>query len=436
VRASGRAGFLDVPCVGAVEKIHFLLDSATIAIVGGGPAGAVAAANLAHAGRRVVLFDEKLAWEKPCGGGLTPKAIAAWPFLREAQAGCNWVRRCELIGPSGRRVSFQLRRPIAIFSRRMLNGLLLKRARAAGAEVIRDRVREIAGSAGEWRLRLADGMRRATHVVLAAGARNSFRPQFSQPFAPDDLMTTAGYYIPGRGDVMRIQFLPGLHGYVWIFPRSDHFSAGICGKLGSQSTAQLRRLLERTLSQLGMDFAGAQFFAHILPALCSPTLREAPVCGPGWAMIGDAAGFVDPITGEGLYYAMRSGELLAQAVLEGRPESYPALLQQDFLPELQTAARIAGRFYAGNWMGQAVIERVVQFTANSSSFRALMCDMFSGEQGYTDLRRRLYRTLPAMLAESLASVLRLEPSRGARPPVSRMNPVANTSQRPSGLQSL
>ncbi|HZP16609.1 MAG TPA: NAD(P)-binding protein, partial [Terriglobales bacterium] len=60
-----------------------------IAILGGGPAGAFAAAELARAGRDVLLFDEKLAWEKPCGGGLTDKAIVRWPFLRDAQVERN-----------------------------------------------------------------------------------------------------------------------------------------------------------------------------------------------------------------------------------------------------------------------------------------------------------------------------------------------------------
>jgi len=106
---------------------------------------------------------------------------------------------------------------------------------------------------------------------------------------------------------------------------------------------------------------------------------------------------------------MRSGELAAQAVLAGRPESYAELVRHDFLPELETAARIAGRFYGGRWMGEPVIERMVQFTAHSPSFRDLMRDMFTGIQGYVDLRRRLYRSLPRMLAEGLSSVLRLPP---------------------------
>ena len=86
----------------------------TIAIVGGGPAGAFAAAGLSRAGRDVLLFDEKLAWEKPCGGGLTPKAIERWPFLREAIVERNWISDCELIAPSGRKVRFSLRDQIAI----------------------------------------------------------------------------------------------------------------------------------------------------------------------------------------------------------------------------------------------------------------------------------------------------------------------------------
>jgi flavin-dependent dehydrogenase len=93
-----------------------------IAVVGGGPAGAFAAARLAAAGRSVLLFDEKLAWEKPCGGGLTDKAVARWPFLGELPVERNWITNCELIAPSGAGVRFDLEKQIAIFSRLTLNG--------------------------------------------------------------------------------------------------------------------------------------------------------------------------------------------------------------------------------------------------------------------------------------------------------------------------
>src|ERR1700687_3829410 len=110
-----------------------------IAIIGGGPAGALAAEHLARAGREVLLFDEKLAWEKPCGGGLTDKALARWPFLRDTEVEHNWISDCKLIAPSGRKVALQLDRPIAIYSRFAMNSLLLERARDSGAEVLRER---------------------------------------------------------------------------------------------------------------------------------------------------------------------------------------------------------------------------------------------------------------------------------------------------------
>jgi len=97
----------------------------SIAIVGGGPAGAFAGDLLAAGGRKVLLFDEKLAWEKPCGGGLTHKALSQYPFLREAHAESKFIQQCELASPAGRRARFQLRHPLAIFSRLALNGLLL-----------------------------------------------------------------------------------------------------------------------------------------------------------------------------------------------------------------------------------------------------------------------------------------------------------------------
>ena len=378
-----------------------------IAIIGGGPAGSSAAALFSHGSHKVTLLDEKLAWEKPCGGGITDKALARYEYLRDLGAQRNWVDRCELVSPSGRRVTFHLGRPVAIFSRRVLNGFLLERAERAGAEIRKQRVVGIEGQPGNWRLRTQGEEIPAEFIVLATGARNPFRAQFSKAFSAEDLMATAGYFIPGSTGCMQIRFLSGLHGYIWIFPRPDHFSAGICGKMGHKSTAELRRLLERNLAEAGLDLSGGTFYSHLLPSLRVATLRHAPVCGDGWAAIGDAAGFADPITGEGLYYALRSAELLSEAIIAGEPTSYRARLKKDFLPELEMAARIADRFFTGSWMGEAVTERMVQFTANSPKFQQLMCDMFAGSQGYLTLRQRLYRSLPRMIAESAVNSLGL-----------------------------
>jgi flavin-dependent dehydrogenase len=217
-------------------------------------------------------------------------------------------------------------------------------------------------------------------------------------------MATAGYYVPGTSDRMQVRFLEGLDGYIWTFPRADHFSAGICGKMsGGKATAELRRMVEAFLAAEGFQLGKAEFFSHVLPAPSLDMLKRAPFAGDGWAMVGDAAGFVDPITGEGLYYAFRSAELLSEALIAGRPEAYRTLLSQDLMPELAAAARYADKFFRGTFLGQPILERMVQFTAESQRFRALISDLFAGAQAYVSLRGRCYRQLLPVLWDVVAT---------------------------------
>ena len=383
----------------------------SIAIVGGGPAGALAGALLAADGREVRIFDEKLAWEKPCGGGLTFKALRQYPFLADAgsetnsKSNSNSVDHCELISPSGNRVRFRMQHPVAIFSRLALNGLLLERAEKTGAILLRDRVTRITGQPGDWHLTTSRGEHRAAYLVLAAGARNPFRAQFCSPLSAADLMATAGYFIPVRSSLMQIQFLSGLSGYIWVLPRPDHVSAGIAAKMGETSTRELRNIFETWLGKNGFSLDGARFYSHILPALRAETMDELQVSGEGWSIVGDSAGLVDPITGEGLYYALRSAELCAEALLSGKPHQYRIRLEEEVLPELKLAARVSDRFYKGQVFGESVAERMITLTAQSESFRDLMSDLFAGIQGYRDLKQRLYRILPSVMAEEFAGTL-------------------------------
>src|SRR5882672_1784905 len=360
-----------------------------IAIVGGGPAGAFAAELLAAGGKKVLLFDEKLAWEKPCGGGLTHKALSQYPFLGEARSQSKFIQHCELVSPAGRRTRFELRHPLAIFSRLALNGLLLERASSAGVEVRKERVTRISGADGSWHLTTPSGQYEATYLVLAAGARNPFRSQFVSAISPDDLMVTAGYFIPGESSLVQIQFLKNISGYIWVFPRPDHLSAGIAAKMGETSTAELRRQLEQWLGENSFQLDGARFYSHILPAFRGQTLDEMKVCGRGWTMVGDSAGLVDPITGEGLYYSLRSAELCAESLLADDPALYATQLEEEILSELKIAARVSQRFYTGQVFGESVLERMISLTQQNENIRELMSDLFAGIQSYQGLRSRL-----------------------------------------------
>src|SRR5258707_2469396 len=103
------------------------INMADIAIVGGGPSGAMCGEQLARAGHKVEIFDEHLAWEKPCGGGLTHKAIQCFPFLLDNPYPKKLVNSVELISSNDHRATLDMPNPIVIYSRTLLNGLLLNR---------------------------------------------------------------------------------------------------------------------------------------------------------------------------------------------------------------------------------------------------------------------------------------------------------------------
>ena len=372
-----------------------------VAILGGGPAGAFAAERLASAGLGVVLMDEKLAWEKPCGGGLTCKAYGQYPFLIDNQTPKRFVTETVLAAPAAGEVMLQLGDPLLIYSRFDLNRMLLERAERAGAQIEKVRVTGMERRGVGWQLRTPSGVLDADYCIVATGARNPLR-DVGTKLEPSDAMSALGYYVPGEQSRIDIQFLPGLEGYIWVFPRCGHLSVGICGK--GEPALALRQRLERYMSEHGIAWKGAQFYSHLLPALDTKSWKRNRVAGEGWMAVGDAAGLVDPVTGEGLYYAMRSADLAAQSLLADaspteNPERYRKLLRRDFAADLEFGSRLAKRVFLGRFLLSSVPSRMVQFTRRSPRFAAIMQDLFAGRQPYLGLKRRLMHNLNGSLYE-------------------------------------
>jgi flavin-dependent dehydrogenase len=265
-----------------------------VAILGGGPAGAFAAERLASAGLDTIVFDEKLAWEKPCGGGLTYKAYHTYPFLIENNTPKKMVAEMVLAAPRAKAATLRLSQPLLIYSRIDLNRLMLERAERAGARIEKARVLETTRTSAGWRLRTSSGSLDADFCILATGARNPLRDLGTQLTA-QDTMSALGYYVVGDQAQIDIQFLPHLEGYIWVFPRCGHLSVGICGK--GEPAASLRKRLEIYMAQRGLCSKGAAFYSHLLPSLETPAWKKNRVAGEGWLAVGDAAGLVDPITG-------------------------------------------------------------------------------------------------------------------------------------------
>jgi geranylgeranyl reductase family protein len=373
-----------------------------VAILGGGPAGAFAAEQLASAGMNVLVFDEKLAWEKPCGGGLTYKAYSQYPFLIDNDTPKRLVTETTLSAPGAGEVSLKLDEPLLIYSRLDLNRMLLERAERAGAQIEKARITGLARYGSAWQLRTTSGTADADFCIVATGARNPLRDVGTE-LRPQDAMSALGYYIPGDQEHIDIQFLPGLEGYIWVFPRCGHLSVGICGK--GEPAILLRRRLEQYLDERGVHWKGASFYSHLLPSLDSGSWKQNRVAGEGWMAVGDAAGLVDPITGEGLYYAIRSADLAARALLSEvsslaeKMNNYRRLLRRDFTADLEFGSRLAKRVFLGRFLLGSVPARMVQFTRRSPRFSAIMRDLFSGRQPYLGLKQRLLRNLHPSLYE-------------------------------------
>lgn len=373
-----------------------------VAVLGGGPAGAFAAERLARAGLDTVVIDEKLAWEKPCGGGLTYKAYHQYPFLIENNTPKKVVTDTYLAAPRAGEVKMGLSRPLVIYSRLDLNRMLLDRAEEAGAQLEKTRVLEINRSGRSWNLKTRHGSLDADFCVVATGARNSLR-NVGTEWTAGDTMYALGYYVPSKQDHIDIQFLANLEGYIWVFPRCGHLSVGICGK--GEPAQSLRARLERYMDEKGISYKDAQFYGHMLPSLERSGWQKNRVAGEGWLAVGDAGGLVDPITGEGLYYAMRSGDLASQVVLNEsqsvaeKAQAYCNLLRRDFAADLEFGATLAKRVFLGRFLFSTVPARMIDFVRRSPRFRVLIEDLFAGTQPYLDLKSRLFKNLNGTLQE-------------------------------------
>jgi geranylgeranyl reductase family protein len=388
-----------------------------VAVLGGGPSGAFAAERLAAAGVQTVLIDEKLAWEKPCGGGLTYKAYHQYPFLIDNDTPKKVVSETILAAPKVGSVALKLRDPLIIYSRFDLNHMLLSRAEKAGAQLEKTRVTDMARLGKGWRLHTKTGSIDADYCLLATGARNPLRSA-GTTLRPEDAMSALGYFVPGTQERIDIQFLDKLAGYIWVFPRAGHLSVGICGK--GLPAAELRKRLERYMDEHSLQRAGSTFYSHLLPSLETPAWRQNRVAGDGWMAVGDAAGLVDPITGEGLYYAMRSADLATRTLLSDHApdmahdtatdttfdkteQAYRWLLRRDFAADLELGSRLAQRVFHGKYMFGSVPARMIQFTRRSPTFCAVIQDLFSGTQNYIGLKGRLLQNLNGSLFEILGS---------------------------------
>jgi geranylgeranyl reductase family protein len=375
---------------GDISVSHHDVD---VAIVGAGPAGARAACALARRGARVTIFDPSHPREKPCGGGVTGRALA---LVADAMDGARLprttIRSARFTAAGAADVTTTLDGDaLVVASRAGFDAALLDAAVRAGAVLERARVTDVAADASGARLATTAGPRRAAFVVGADGANSLVRRRVGAAFRREQLSIATGFFAHGAtSDEIVIEFTADPPGYLWSFPRPDHLAIGVCAPAGGTATAaQLRERVARWIADTGIA-RGARLEAYSwpIPSLRPRDLRSAHISGNGWALTGDAAGLVDPITREGIYYAIASGGWLAGALAEARAaDRYAERVRDEALPELARAARLQARFFR-----PAFITLLLRGLADSPRIRAVMADLIAGRQPYANLRWRLIKT--------------------------------------------
>jgi flavin-dependent dehydrogenase len=240
-------------------------------------------------------------------------------------------------------------------------------------------------------------------VVGADGATSFVRRQLGTPLSPEDLCITLGYYIPGEAPpAMKIFFVQSFEGYIWSFPRHNHLSYGLITRSGPGRTAKAKELLANFIvADLGPEVMGqAEFYSAPVPCLAKTTWKNNVIAGDRWALVGDAAGLADPITGEGIYFAFRSAEILSETI--NRTEEYSKQIWRDIGTDLARGSAMYRKFYRGKFLGADLRKRAVQVTRRSRTMQKFIETFIEGHQPYIGLKKKLLFSAPSVAWDLVA----------------------------------
>lgn len=382
-----------------------------VIVVGGGPAGSTAAREAAQAGLRVALLDKaEFPRDKPCGGGLTVRCARLLPFdiapvVERTIHGVHFSVR-----PA---TSFTQRSPEPITfltQRRRLDAFLLDRAKDAGVDVReKTAVRAVEANDGGYRVKAGAHEFRGAVLVAADGA-NGVTSRLAgvetdrwKGIALEGNISTGTRFPYRWADTMGVDFTHSCGGYGWLFPKGDHVNIGVGGWQGGGPT--LRQRLDLLTRDYGFDPAELWGLrGHPLPV----RRPGAVVYHHRMVLVGDAAGFLDPFTGEGIFAAIWSGSMAVGRIVEflrGEPqalEHYRDDVERELIPDLRVSRKLYDLFHLCPWLWTQGV-RVPEIWA-------LAVRLLRGEQTYSGASRSSSRASSALslVYEALKTASRAE----------------------------
>jgi geranylgeranyl reductase family protein len=376
-----------------------------VLVVGAGPAGATAARTLAEAGARVRLLDRaRFPRNKPCGGAISMRVLGRFPYLKAAldRIPTHRISRFHLESPGGDSILVRSPSPAALMIRRIeFDDLLVRLAIEAGAELVEGaQITQARTTDGGVELKTRAGERFSAPCVIAADGvysvvarRLGINPGWRRTAVALDMMeeTPNELLSSGDPDLLWVAYgYGGSEGYSYVFPKRDHVNVGIGYVLDyfqssvGQSPYDLQTSFVNALRDRGV-LAGRSSHAHFTP-------YQIPVAGPlrttatdRVILTGDAGGFVNGITAEGIYYAMVTGDLAGRALAAAGARAFERLWRAEIGAELRDSVLVQRDLLTT----PSRIDRLIRAAHGAPTVAALIVRYAMGEVSYSTARRRL-----------------------------------------------
>lgn len=366
-----------------------------VVVVGGGPAGALAAYELAKKSLKVALLEkEALPRYKACGGVVAPHVDKLIDFSIEPAIERRVTKMRVTVNLASPFVS-EAPRPFAyMVMRDTFDNHLLEVAQKAGATLYQQSpLASLEKTLSGYTVKTPKLKLEAKYLVGADGA-NSFTRKLVGAPRHKRLSVALEWEIkssPDRleewRDTLALDFGHLASGYAWVFPKAENFSIGV---VGPKSIAQqLAAYCTATLNYYQPAIGNTKPYitaGHYLPT----RVPNEQIVHGRTLLVGDAAGLIEPMVGEGIYYAMQSGQLAAETILEAELLGadhlidYQRKVDQAIQPELQVSKSLlrlldmAPRFW------------VPQLLNQSNPFWKYFYRIFTGEKNYQDLPKKLW----------------------------------------------
>jgi len=370
-----------------------------IVIVGGGPAGSYLGYLLAKNGLHPVIFDHSYPREKPCGGGISVLAIEKFPILSEFQEPKAPDNRLELIASKGISVMTSGKKSSWAFSRASMDKYILSRALKAGCRLIQEQVIDIKLKNNQWEIKTKKSLYKTKLIIGADGVNSTVRKRILGPIPNKDIGVCYGCFAKSeKEEVSRIIFLKDRVGYAWCFPRHDHLSIGV--GLEPSDSKDIKKIFNEVISTYYPHVKIQSRWGAKIPSVKDEHFFKIPCSGKNWILVGDAAGHVDPSTGEGITYALWSAELASIAIINNNPSSFDMLWRKEYGDNLIGSCKSRDIFY-----NPIILDYSIRLAKRSRTLSTFFYELITNQIPQHDLLKRIIKDIPKTIKEYVQSKL-------------------------------